>query len=203
MEFIKLLDALVLLFCSLIWMASALWLRSRRHKSGTYLLFFTLFYIYIVKILDYTLFEFQSLLLIKLFVPNLMLRGETAVQSLNLIPLLTLTDKDVKTSFLNVLLMLPFGFGLPFITNFNMKRVVVVGALFSLFIELMQFLTGLLEHMTFRVADVNDVIFNVVGVMVGYVSFIWFMHLFRRLFPVGAKSANPIVQHITKRSQEY
>lgn len=125
------------------------------------------------------------------------------MQSLNLIPLLTLTDKDVKTSFLNVLLMLPFGFGLPFITNFNMKRVVVVGALFSLFIELMQFLTGLLEHMTFRVADVNDVIFNVVGVMVGYVSFIWFMHLFRRLFPVGAKSANPIVQHITKRSQEY
>ena len=45
------------------------------------------------------------------------------MQAMNLIPLVTLTPQDLKTSLLNILLMIPFGFGLPFITNFRMKKI--------------------------------------------------------------------------------
>ena len=91
---------------------------------------------------------------------------------MNLIPLVTLTHADLKTSLLNVLLLIPFGFGLPFITNLRMKKIVVIGALFSLVIECLQLITGLMAGITFRIADINDVIFNIVGVAVGYLLFV-------------------------------
>ena len=92
----------------------------KQKHSLAYLTFFTLFYIYLFKVLDYTLFQFQSLLVMKHFVPGLILNGQTAERSVNLIPLMTLTVEDLNTSILNILLMLPFGFGLPFVSNVRM-----------------------------------------------------------------------------------
>ncbi|WP_372503642.1 VanZ family protein [Acididesulfobacillus acetoxydans] len=43
----------------------------------------------------------------------------------------------------NVLLLLPFGFGLPFITRVNFKTVIWKGALFSVSIELLQFVENI------------------------------------------------------------
>src|SRR5205809_635668 len=100
--------------------------------------------------------------------PNLILNGQAAGESINLIPLIVLTRQDLKTSLLNIILMVPFGFGVPFITSFGMKKVVVFGALFSIVIEFLQLLTGFMAKITFRVADINDVIFNTVGVAIGY-----------------------------------
>ena len=77
--------------------------------------------------------------------------------------------------------MMPFGFGLPFITTFCVKRIVVIGTLFSIAIELLQLITGLTARMTFRIADINDVIFNTVGVAIGYVLFIGFVRIYRRI----------------------
>jgi glycopeptide antibiotics resistance protein len=74
----------------------------------------------------------------------------------------------VKTSLLNILLFVPFGLGLPFITKQSMKKVVMYGALFSLSIELLQLLTGFFAGVTFRVADVNDLLFNTIGAAIGY-----------------------------------
>src|SRR6185295_10357703 len=102
------------------------------------------------------------------------LNGQTAGKTMNLIPLITLTPEDIKTSLLNILLLIPFGFGLPFITNFRMKKVIIIGALFSFSIELLQLITGLLAQITFRVADINDLIFNTIGVAIGYILFIQF-----------------------------
>jgi len=96
--------------------------------------------------------------------PDLILNGQTAGKEMNLSPLITLTPQDLKTSLLNILLMIPFGFGLPFITNYHMKKIVVIGALFSIVIEFLQLLTGYVAKITFRSADINDVIFNTVGV---------------------------------------
>ncbi|OGE32139.1 hypothetical protein A2631_02500 [Candidatus Daviesbacteria bacterium RIFCSPHIGHO2_01_FULL_44_29] len=168
----------------------------RNKKSIVYLIFFTIFYIYIVKVLDYTLFQFQSLVILRYFIPDLMLNGQAAGKDMNLIPLITLTPSDLKTSLLNILLLIPFGFGLPFITNFRMKKVVVAGALFSIAIELAQLVTGLLAHTTFRIADINDVIFNTIGVAVGYMLFVGFVLIYRH---VSHKQA--ILQYIAKRPQ--
>ena len=192
-------DLLIVLLFSLIWIGIVIFLRLK--KSLAYLIFFTIFYVYIVKVLDYTLFQFQSLILLKYFTPNLILNGQAVGKDLNLIPLLTLTPQDLKTSLLNILLLIPFGFGLPFITDYRMQQVVVMGALFSIVIELMQLITGYMAKITFRVADINDVIFNTVGVAIGYILFVGFVRIYRRLAPNWDISANPILRYIAERPQ--
>ena len=175
-----LLLSTILLFGS-IWCGLVAFLRLKRKNDVVYLLLFTIFYVYLYKVLDYTLFQFQTLILLKHFIPDLILNGVTAGQSLNLIPLVTLTTEDLRTSLLNILLMLPFGFGLPFIADFSGTRIVNIGALFSIAIELVQLITGLTAQVTFRIADINDVIFNTVGVAIGYACFVGFVRMYGRI----------------------
>jgi glycopeptide antibiotics resistance protein len=192
-------DLLIVLLFGLIWIGIVTFLRLK--KSLVYLIFFTIFYVYIFRVLDYTLFQFQSLIFLKYFMPDLILNGQTVGKEMNLIPLVTLTSQDLKTSFLNILLLIPFGFGLPFITNFRMKKIVVIGALFSIVIELLQMITGYMAKMTFRIADINDVIFNTVGAAIGYILFVGFVRIFRHISPNWEISANPILRYIAERPQ--
>ena len=191
------IDIFTILLFGLIWFCTVLFLRLKRKKRLVYLLFFTIFCIYLYKVFDYTLFQFQSLVLLKYFMPDLVLNGLSVEKSTNLIPLLTLTFEDLKTSLLNILLLVPFGFGLPFITNHRMKQVVGIGALFSIAIEFVQFMTGFMAGITFRVADINDVLFNTTGVAIGYLLFVGFVRMYR----VRAIGTNPISQYILKRPQ--
>jgi glycopeptide antibiotics resistance protein len=191
----------VVLLCALIGLGIALFLRLKRKKSFVYLGYFGIFYIYLIVVLDYTLFQYQSLFIIKYFVQGLMLNGFEAGQSMNLIPLITLTAEDIKTSLLNILLFIPFGFGLPFITNLRIKKVIVAGALVSIAIELLQLVTGLMAHMSFRVVDINDVIFNTIGVVIGYILFVGFVGIYRRISRNWKVSGNPILRYIAERPQ--
>ena len=193
------LDLLIVLLFGLIWIGIVTFLRLK--KSLAYLIFFTIFYVYIVKVLDYTLFQFQSLLVLKYFVPDLILNGQTVGKAMNLIPFITLTPQDLKTSLLNILLLIPFGFGLPFITNHRMQKIVVIGALFSIGIELMQLITGFIAKITFRIADVNDVIFNTIGVAIGYLLFVGFVRIYRPISHNWKASAHPILRYIAERPQ--
>jgi glycopeptide antibiotics resistance protein len=172
---------LPILLCGLLWFAIVAFLWFRNKTNLVYLGLFTIFSVYLYKVLDYTLFQFQSLLLLKHFVPDLILNGIAQDERVNLVPLATLTHGDVRTSFLNVLLMIPFGFGLPFIAKVRMLQVVGIGALFSFSIELLQLTSALLAQITFRVADINDVIFNTVGVAAGYSLFVGFARSFPRI----------------------
>ncbi len=194
-------DLLILLICSLIWICIITYLRLKKKKSFVFLIFFTLFYVYIVKVLDYTLFQFQSLIILKYFMPKLILNGQTAGDSLNLIPLIGLSAQDIQTSLLNILLFIPFGFGLPFVIDFRMRKVVVFGAIISIFIELSQFMTGMLAKITFRIADINDLIFNTLGVTIGYILFIGFLRIYRHIFHNWDKSDDPILRYIAERPQ--
>ena len=201
MEFITYLDPLTVLLFALLWIGIVMFLRLKAKKCFVYLTFFTIFYAYIVELLDYTLFQYQSLLLLRYFRPGLILKGQAAGKSLNLIPLITLTSADIKTSLLNILLLIPFGFGLPFITNLRMKRVVVIGGLVSIVLELLQLMSGLVAGITFRVADINDVIFNTIGVLIGYMLFVGFVRVYSRLSQNRKISANPILRYIALRPQ--
>lgn len=192
-----LIDASFILLFALLWLGCVVFLRLKKRKGVPYLFFFTIFFAYVFKVLDLTLFEFQSLLLLKQFIPNLMLNGIEPEKTLNLLPLVTLTPEDAQTSLLNVLMLAPFGFGLPVITTFRMKDTIVAGALFSIAIEFLQFLSGHVAHMTFRVADIDDVIFNALGTAVGYVLFAGFVRFLRKTI----RSKNPILRHIAERPQ--
>lgn len=196
-----LINTVTLLCVGLIWLGIAAYFLLKKRKGFVYLLFFTIFYVYLYKVLDYTLIQFQSLLLLQHFVPNLMLRGLEAGRTVNLIPLVTLRLVDVKTTLLNVLMMMPFGFGLPFITNFRFKKVVTAGLLLSIAIELLQFITGFIANTSFRIADINDVIFNTIGVAIGYILFAQFVHIYRLMFPNWKTLTNPILRYVATRPQ--
>lgn len=201
MGFVTYFDLLTVLLVGLIGIGIVTFLRLKKKKSLVYLLFFTIFYVYLVTVLYYTEFQLQSLFLLKYFIPNLMLQGQAVGKNMNLIPLITLTPQDLKISLLNILLMIPFGFGLPFITNFRMKKIVVIGALFSIVLEFLHLITGLMAKMTFRVADINDVIFNTVGVAAGYILFVGFVRIYRHISHNWEISANPILRYIAERPQ--
>lgn len=189
------------LIVGLIWLGIVGFLTLKKRKGLVYLLFFTIFYIYLYKVFDYALIRFQSLLLIRHFVPDLMLSGVKAGRALNLIPLATLGLADVRTSLLNILMMMPFGFGLPFITNFRFKKIVIAGLLVSIVIEFLQFVTGFISNTTFRIADINDVIFNTLGVAIGYILFVQFIRIYRRILGNRMTLANPVLRYIADRPQ--
>ena len=76
----------------------------------------------------------------------------------------------------------------------------MIGALTSSMIELLQLITGLMAGMTFRIADINDVITNSLGVVLGYSLFLLFVRIVRHLFR-KKKSRNPVLEYILDRPQ--
>jgi glycopeptide antibiotics resistance protein len=200
MGFVTLLNAITILLVFVLWTGFTAYFLSKK-KLRVYVLFFTVFYVYIVKVLDYTLFQFQSLVLLKFVMPQLMLKGQAAGKAINLIPLVTLTSNDIQTSLLNILLFMPFGFGLPFITNFRIKNVIVSGLLFSIGIECMQWITGYIGNISFRIADINDVMFNTLGTIIGYICFVGFVRVCQKIIQSRGISDNPILRYITTRPQ--
>ena len=83
--------------------------------------------------------------------------------NLNLIPIIGMVD-DWKNSILNVLLFVPLGAALPILWNKFRERnkTLLFGFGISLTIELLQLLT-------FRATDVNDLITNTLGTFLGFV----------------------------------
>jgi glycopeptide antibiotics resistance protein len=65
--------------------------------------------------------------------------------------------------------------------------------LVSISIEALQLATGILSKITFRITDVNDVIFNTIGVAIGYILFAGVVNICRRMFQ---KSNNAILKYI-------
>lgn len=82
--------------------------------------------------------------------------------NLNLIPFLGIFQ-DYRSSALNVLLFLPMGFLLPFLSDqfSSQKCAARMGMCVSFLIEVLQLLT-------LRATDVNDLITNTLGALLGY-----------------------------------
>lgn len=82
--------------------------------------------------------------------------------NLNLIPVVGMID-DWKNSILNILLFVPLGIMLPILWRKfrNLKNALLFGFLMSCAIELLQILT-------YRTTDVNDLITNTLGTFLGF-----------------------------------
>ena len=92
--------------------------------------------------------------------PNI--AGMRIVLSHNFIPLRGMLT-DITNSYLNVLLFIPLGIFVPCLwpEYRRMMKTVGLGLMTSLGIEILQIFT-------FRATDINDVITNVAGTMIGY-----------------------------------
>jgi len=84
----------------------------------------------------------------------------------------------------NVLVTVPFGFGLAFVRRMGIVSTLAVGLVFATTIEAAQLLANVL-----RVAipnwsvDINDVVLNSLGVVVGVAAFVLASRLYRLLAP--------------------
>lgn len=85
--------------------------------------------------------------------------------SLTLMPFLPMID-DYKNTVLNIILFIPLGILLPFLwKKYNtLKATLMFGFLMSLAIEILQILT-------YRATDINDIIANTFGTVLGYFIF--------------------------------
>lgn len=82
--------------------------------------------------------------------------------TVNVIPFVYMVS-DFANACLNVLLFIPFGFFLPMLWNEfrSIKRVLTAGFLTTSFIEISQIFTN-------RATDIDDVITNIIGTLMGY-----------------------------------
>lgn len=188
-------DLSTVLAFTLLYVGTVVFLRLKKRKTFAYLLFFTIFFVYMVKVIEYTQFPIY---LSETMRANI---GQNVWKNMNLIPLITLGYVSLKTSLLNILVTIPFGFGLPFISRFRMSKVVLVGILTSIALETLQMVTAFGARFTFRIVDINDVIFNTLGVALGYILFVWFIYVVRFILNRWHIEQNVILRYIYERPQ--
>ena len=145
----------------------------RKRGYGLFhLLFVSVFWVYILLVLKVTIF------------PIPIARGisdESEMFPL-ILPLINFTpfyfgrfltlDKIFFLLVQNIILTIPFGFGINFIVRASLKKPIWLAIVFGFGLELLQFLVALLSSFfsigTGHIIDINDAILNVVGVLLGY-----------------------------------
>ena len=121
--------------------------------------------------------------------PNI--AGMRIVLSHNFIPLRGMLT-DITNSYLNVLLFIPLGIFVPCLwpEYRSMMKTVDFGLMTSLGIEILQIFT-------FRATDINDVITNVAGTMIGYLIGKLIINRFPQLNWLGCKERELYLLYVT------
>lgn len=94
--------------------------------------------------------------------------------TVNIIPFIDMVS-DFVNACLNILLFVPFGFFLPILWNKfrNIKSTVLIGLIATCVVEISQIFT-------FRTTDINDLITNIVGTVIGYYIAQWMTNNFTK-----------------------
>ncbi|NCB33599.1 MAG: VanZ family protein [Erysipelotrichia bacterium] len=133
--------------------------RWKKH-SRIKLIFCTVFYCYLCMVL------YKTLMPIIVSLPKIF---HHTYQPMNMSPFIDILeghDNARQDIILNIVMMIPFGFLFPIITDRRVGRTVAAAFLLSLCIELFQPLIS-----TYRVADISDVIDNTLGGLIGYLIY--------------------------------
>lgn len=86
----------------------------------------------------------------------------------------------------NILLTMPFGFGINFLTSIHPKKMFRVAILVGFSIEFVQLMLTLLFG-GYRTVDITDVILNAAGVFIGYGFFLLANLFVQRIHPLLSK----------------
>jgi glycopeptide antibiotics resistance protein len=148
-----------------------------RKRSLSYVFFFTIFSIYLAIALTQLIFPFY----IRKSGDDWPFR-----LNLNLIPFdfgdcSQLPRNCLIQAWQNILLTMPFGFGLRFLTRFRARSIFWMALVVGLSTEGMQLVLCLTLQSGFHVIDINDTLLNAFGVLIGYAAFIIFAWLYRTL----------------------
>ncbi len=153
-------------------------LRIKKH-NWLYCSVFALFYLYLLALIRMTLFPIPT--------PDTMESRQAVsyiLSRVNLIPfnfgyLFKLHPNIIRYEIGgNILLTVPFGLGFPFLVQVSKRMVPWMSLAVGLSIESAQFLVSLAIGGAYRGVDINDVLLNAAGVLLGYFLYracIWFI----------------------------
>ncbi len=140
-----------------------LWWRKRK---PAYLLFFSLFWLYLLLLVSVVVYPFEV---------NLAPGSYPEPPKINLIPFHESNCGHAGSCVLetvgNVLLTVPFGFGISFLLKLKPRTVPWVALSLGVGIELQQLVMSLILRSDFRTVDINDALLNALGVLLGYALF--------------------------------
>jgi Glycopeptide antibiotics resistance protein len=148
----------------------------RKHKLS-YLFFFSLFWVYLLAVVQAVIFP---------FVINTTSSTASFTPSINLVPFYfggcfnNMPAQCTAGIADNILLTIPFGFGINFLARVRPKGIFWLALAVGLGLELAQLCISLLFRSGFRASDINDAIFNAAGVLLGYTFFRVFAWLYLR-----------------------
>ena len=154
------------LFIGIITLSIVLILLWKKNKNFSYLFFFSIFWVYMMGVVSMVAFPFPIGYPSPDFKP-----------SVNLVPfdfgichpgMLSLC---IWSIYENILLTIPFGFGIGFIVHIKSKNIFWLAVAVGFTFELIQLIISLVTRSSFRVVDINDVILNATGVLLGYGAF--------------------------------
>lgn len=183
----------LILLSGIIFILLAFYLKNKRKKTFGYLIFFGFFYLYIMLVINKTQFP----IITDLDPHYYGLSNAFVYQPVNFI-----TDLN-RAIILNVILTIPFGFLLPFLKKVNFKTIALYGFLFTLSIEGCQLLVYLILGAHLRFIDINDVIYNSIGVILGYFLFKIFTIIFMRVLEKFKIEMNFLLAFIYSNSKKY
>lgn len=154
------LNAFVVALVVLVLATLAVWLRS---KNG-YLTFFSfIFGIYLLRVVDVVVFPLSIGYDIPDFKPNI-----------NLVPFdfgscdSFSRELCIREIYQNILLTIPFGFGVNFIARIKPKNILWLALGVGFAFESIQLVISVVFRSPFRAVDINDLILNATGVLLGY-----------------------------------
>lgn len=161
------------LLSGILFLVLWLFIARRRGKSPGYIFFSSIFGIYLLALVRVTIFpippnDWNGFSNFQEFIAQIQ-----KVHALNLIPVYFGSCWELPRPcrlgiYQNILMTMPFGFGISFITRIRVRKISWLAAGVGLAIETSQFLLDLAIGSAYRTVDVNDALFNTIGVLLGY-----------------------------------
>lgn len=110
--------------------------------------------------------------------PNMMMLGRAPVC------FIPFNEMDDIGFYLNILMTMPFGVFLFLFSNkkFHFRYILLAGVFIGLFIETCQFILDNVIHFFIRYVDINDVISNALGFVLGYYLSILCVKILKKKF---------------------
>ncbi|MCD7840085.1 MAG: VanZ family protein [Erysipelotrichaceae bacterium] len=141
----------------------------RRDKRNKNIIFYLLFCCYLGIVFSYTLLPLPLSQMSREAYKN------HAVDMINIIPLINgmihFNYYVLREWILNIIMLMPFGFlvSLAFKGQYDIKKIILYSFVFSMIIELLQLsISYCWIGVGYRTCDVNDLLFNTIGCVVGY-----------------------------------
>lgn len=181
-----------LYFFFLVYFGIFIFLKFIKKKNITYIFFFSILYLYLYFVIRTTQFP--------IYVDDVQREafgGQNVWKEMNYIPF---KYGFSLSSLYNIIMTIPLGFGIPFLVKSNIRKVFLIALCTTLLIEAGQLISALYAGYTFRYVDINDVILNILGALIGYLVF---FKTFRRFYKYLLKKLNisplenPIFKHVS------